>query len=60
MTNQERIAHLEKIIQEAQSQKDELQNEGEEKDTIRKWEEDLGMTSESAKLADKGKGGSGF
>lgn len=60
MTNEERIAELNKIISEASSQRDSLTTENVEKTDIQKWEEKLGLTSEVATLATKEKTGAGF
>lgn len=60
MTNEERIAELNKIISEASSQRDSLTTENTETTDIQKWEEKLGLTSEVATLATKEKTGSGF
>lgn len=60
LTNEERIARLNKIIQEAQEQRQELVAETEEVDSVDQWERELGIQVEETEKAAKSKGGAGF
>lgn len=59
LTNEERIARLNKIIQEAQEQRQELEAET-ERDSVDQWEIELGIQVEETEKAAKSKGGAGF
>lgn len=59
LTNEERIARLNKIIQEAQEQRQELVAET-EVDSVDQWERELGIQVEETEKAAKSKGGAGF
>lgn len=59
LTNEERIARLNKIIQEAQEQRQELEAET-ERDSVDQWEMELGIQVEETEKAAKSKGGAGF
>lgn len=59
LTNEERIARLNKIIQEAQEQRQELEAET-EVDSVDQWERELGIQVEETEKAAKSKGGAGF
>ena len=59
LTNEERIARLNKIIQEAQEQRQELVAEA-ETDSVDQWEIELGIRVEETEKAAKSKGGAGF
>lgn len=59
LTNEERIARLNKIIQKAQEQRQELVAET-EVDSVDQWERELEIQVEETEKAAKSKGGAGF
>lgn len=60
LTNEERIARLNKIIQEAQEQRRELTADRPERDSVDQWEQELGIQVEETEKASKSKCGAGF